>query len=75
MSAIGRGGFLWVAAGLTCLAVGMPLVLDGDCCGIYGGGYPLSHNPPLPDGCLLASWCMVADNLARFPSENVPRSL
>lgn len=31
MSAIGRGGFLWVAAGLTCLAVGMPLVLDGDC--------------------------------------------
>ena len=30
MSAIGRGGFLWVAAGLTCLAVGMPWVFDAD---------------------------------------------
>lgn len=38
MSAIGRGGFLWVAAGLTCLAVGMHLVLDGDCWNIWGGG-------------------------------------
>ena len=73
MSAIGSGGFLWVAAGLTCLAVGMPLVLDGDCWNIWGGD-PLSHNS-LPDGCLPASWCMVADNPARFPPDNVPRSL
>lgn len=44
MSAIGSGGFLWVAAGLTCLAVGMPLVLDGDCWNIWGG--ILSHITP-----------------------------
>lgn len=49
MSAIGRGGFLWVAAGLTCLAVGMHLVLDGDCWNIWGG--ILSHIPP-PAGWL-----------------------
>ena len=42
MSAIGSGGFLWVAAGLTCLAVGMPLVLDGDCWNIWGGGSSLT---------------------------------
>ncbi len=36
MSTIGSGGFLWVAAGLTCLVVGMPLSLNGDYWNIWG---------------------------------------
>ena len=73
MSAIGGVAFYGLPLGLHVLQWGCPLALDGDCWNIWGG-YPLSHNS-LPDGCLPASWCMVADNPARFPPDNVPRSI